>query len=586
MGPRSPGGSAEAFGPTAYSLLQQQLISANERLDRQVAQLTRLNRLSNEFLHDPGERPVAEKFAEAIVDVLDLAIGAVWLLTTDAQRTGPSFAAVGLPEGSDAWANAGRPLAEALASHEGSRRLEGDLLALLPGQDLVDQVACRCLGRDGSCVAVIVAANTRAGAGMSDPVRDEAPEVLAVIAEKLAAHLADAAHEEESRRVEARLRETAKFEALVVLAGGIAHDFNNLLVAILGHVEFARSDLPAGSPAVADLEAAETAAHRAADLARQMLAYSGRGSLATGPVMLDTLLREMGDLVSHSISKGASLRYEFAPGLPPVLADVTQVRQLALNLVVNASDALEGQRGTITLRTGLLTLAADDPTLVPGTVAEAGEYVALEVSDTGRGMDAATLARIFDPFFSTKSAGRGLGLAAALGIVKGHGGAIRVVSSPGVGTTFQVFLRPTQHDRAAAGPVVVAPYVHNGGCVLLVDDEPTVRTVARRVLERAGIEVAEATDGSEAIDRFRAAPDSFEGVILDLTLPTIDGMTVLRELRATRPDVPVVLCSGWSADEVVGGLEAMPRTVFLQKPFTAQAMIDALVQVRRTPDGR
>jgi CheY-like chemotaxis protein len=312
-----------------------------------------------------------------------------------------------------------------------------------------------------------------------------------------------------------------------------------------------------------------------------MLAYSGRGSLATGPVELELLLREMGDLVAHSIAKGANLRYEFAPGLPPVLADVTQVRQLALNLIVNASDALAGRRGTITLRTALVTLGPDDPAVAPGTFAAPGEYVQLEVTDTGHGMDAATVARMFDPFFSTKSVGRGLGLAATLGIVKGHGGAIRVISAPGAGTTFQVLLRPTEALRRDPGRAPTLAHVDQAGRVLLVDDEPTVRTVARRVLERAGFEVVEAADGPEAIERFRAAPGSFEGVILDLTLPTIDGMTVLRDLRAVRPDLPVVLCSGWSADEVAGGLAAMPRTLFLQKPFGAQAMIEALVQVSR-----
>ena len=387
--------------------------------------------------------------------------------------------------------------------------------------------------------------------------------------------------EAEHRRVEAKLQESAKLEALGVLAGGVAHDFNNLLVAILGHVEFARNELPPGSPAVADLVAAETAALRAADLARQMLAYSGRGSLATGPVDLEVLLREMGDLVAHSIGKGARLRYEFTPGLPPVLADATQLRQLALNLIVNASDALGGHRGAITLRTGLVHLGTDDPGLVAGTTAAPGEYVQLEVTDTGHGMDAATLARIFDPFYSTKSVGRGLGLAATLGIVKGHGGAIRVLSSPGAGTTFQVLLRRTEVMAREPGPQAAPPHERLAGRVLLVDDEATVRQVARRILQRAGFQVVEAADGPEALELFMASPDAYDAVVLDLTLPTMDGKTVLRDLRARRPDLPVVLCSGWSADEVADGLGAMRRIMFLQKPFTARAMLDALVEVTR-----
>jgi PAS domain S-box-containing protein len=410
------------------------------------------------------------------------------------------------------------------------------------------------------------------------PMRDTDGRILAVIS--FTEDVTEGVRAEaEHRRVEAKLQESAKLEALGVLAGGVAHDFNNLLVAILGHVEFARHDLPPGSPAVADLEAAETAAHRAADLARQMLAYSGRGSLATGPVDLEVLLREMGDLVAHSIAKGARLRHEFTPGLPPVLADVTQLRQLALNLIVNASDALEGHRGTITLRTGHVTLKADDPTLVAGTTAAPGDYVGLEVTDTGNGMDAATLSRIFDPFYSTKSVGRGLGLAATLGIVKGHGGAIRVISSPGAGTTFQVLLRPTEVPMREPGPQPAPAHERLEGRVLLVDDETTVRHVARRILQRAGYEVVEAADGPEALDQFMVSPDAFDAVVLDLTLPTMDGKAVLRDLRAIRPELPVVLCSGWSADEVADGLDAMRHIVFLQKPFTVRAMVDALVEV-------
>jgi two-component system cell cycle sensor histidine kinase/response regulator CckA len=416
------------------------------------------------------------------------------------------------------------------------------------------------------------------------PMRDGDGRVIAVISftEDVTETVEADARE---RRVGEKLQEAAKLEALGVLAGGIAHDFNNLLVPIIGYVDLAIADAPSDSTVTADLEAARTAAGRAADLARQMLAYSGRGAFSVGPVVLEELLGEIGDLMARSIAKGARLRYAFTADLPPVLADATQLRQVALNLIVNASDALGGHPGDITLRTAMTTLEPDDPDVIPGGSAAPGEYVMLEVSDTGSGMDPATLARIFDPFFSTKSVGRGLGLAATLGIVKGHGGAIRVSSAPGKGSVFAVLLRPWTDVPAspvAALPVQPAERVVTGR-VLMVDDEPTVREIGRRILERAGYTVEEAGDGPEAIERFRSDPTAFDSILLDLTLPSLDGLAVMRELRSLRADLPVVLCSGWSADEVADGLRSLPRTVFLQKPYQGQALVEALSSVARMP---
>ena len=417
------------------------------------------------------------------------------------------------------------------------------------------------------------------------PLSDADGRVLAVISfvEDVTQTVESDARE---RRVGEKLQEAQKLEALGVLAGGIAHDFNNLLVPIIGYVDLALGELPQGSPVAADLEAARVAASRAADLARQMLAYSGRGSFAIGPVALEDLLGEIGDLMGRSIAKGASLHYEFTPGLPAVLADATQLRQVALNLLVNASDALGGKRGDITLRTALVSVSPDDPDLIPGAPAEPGDYVMLEVSDSGGGMSAATRARIFDPFFSTKSVGRGLGLAATMGIVKGHGGAIRVRSVHGEGSTFQVLLRPTGEPVHSPASGTEPPTERvSSGRVLLVDDEPTVRAVGRRILERAGFTVEEAGDGPEAIERFRADPRAFDSVLLDLTLPSQDGLTVMRELRLLRPGLPVVLCSGWSADEVAGSVRSLPNTMFLQKPYQGQALVEALSSVARRASG-
>jgi two-component system, cell cycle sensor histidine kinase and response regulator CckA len=464
------------------------------------------------------------------------------------------------------------------------------MLQLGQGDAIARAYAGEAAAADPSTVSAAVAGTHGAAEGERVwlrfrwyPLRDSESRILAVIsfAEDITETIEADVRE---RRVSEKIQETQKLEALGVLAGGIAHDFNNLLVPIIGYVDLALGDVPPDSPLVADLQAARLAASRAADLARQMLAYSGRGSFAIGPVVLEELLGEIGDLMARSIAKAARLRYEFAPGLPPVLADATELRQVALNLIVNASDALGGKHGDITLRTAMTTLEADDPDVIPGANAEPGEYVMLEVSDTGSGMDDATRARIFDPFFSTKSMGRGLGLAATMGIIKGHGGTIRVRSKRGKGSTFQVLLRP--HLAIASAVEAEHPALPSRaatGRVLMVDDEPSVRQVGRRILERAGFSVDEADDGPVAIERFRADPNSFDSVLLDLTLPTLDGLAVLRELRAMRPDVPIVLCSGWSADEVADSVRSLPRTVFLQKPYQRQELVDALTKVAEPP---
>jgi PAS domain S-box-containing protein len=376
---------------------------------------------------------------------------------------------------------------------------------------------------------------------------------------------------------EVAVRETAKLEALGVLAGGIAHDFNNILVAILGHIGFARDSVAAGSPVAADLASAEQAAHRAADLARQMLAYSGHGTIQVGPMSLNAAAHDMGDMVGRGLAPGARIVFDLDENLPATIADATQIRQIVLNLMVNASEALAGRAGTITIRTGLTTLGADDPDLIIGTAVEPGTYLVLQVADTGAGMDEATRARIFEPFYSTKKAGRGLGLAATLGIVKGHDGAIRVRSTPGEGTSFEILLRP---DGGVVPPPPSAPAAvaapPSAAVILLVDDEDAVRLIARRILERAGYVVVEAIDGPEAIERFAASPESYVAVVLDLALPTMGGRAVLAELRGRRASVPVVICSGWAADDVGDTLRASPHTVFLQKPFTPSALTGAV----------
>ncbi len=394
--------------------------------------------------------------------------------------------------------------------------------------------------------------------------------------------------EDERRRVQVKLLHAQKLESLGVLAGGIAHDFNNLLVGILGNAGLALAELPEDSPARQTLRDVETAALRASELTRQMLAYAGRGQFVVQPVNLTLLVEEMANLLASAVAKSARLDYVFSRDLPPVEADATQLRQVVMNLITNASEALSSSPGTIRVVTGVMRA---DRAYLADTHLGAGlpedEYAYLEVKDDGHGMHPATLARIFDPFFSTKFTGRGLGLAAVLGIVRTHRGAIRVASAPGQGTTIRVLLpvMPAGTGEVPAqAPVAPEPEVEGpaaeGGTVLIVDDEETVRSVARRMLERAGYRVSVATGGVEAVRMFRAAPDDYDVVLLDLTMPDQGGLVTLAELQRLRPDVRVVLSSGFNAEDTLAQAGGIVPTGFVQKPYRPADLVAAIRRAR------
>ncbi len=308
----------------------------------------------------------------------------------------------------------------------------------------------------------------------------------------------------EARLLSAKLQSAQKAESLGVLAGGVAHDFNNLLVGILGNAGFALMELPPESPVRVVVEDIQTAAQRASELTRQLLAYSGRGRFVIARLDLGRIVQEMAHLLSAVISKNVVVKYALAGELPAIEGDPTQIRQIVMNLITNASDAIGEGSGVITVATSLVeadraTFAdtfLDDP-LTPGS------YVCLEVTDTGVGMTRETRAKIFDPFFSTKFTGRGLGLAAALGILRAHRGAIKVHSEPGRGSTFQV-LFPAAGGAAHASPTETTPTpVPVTATILVVDDEPNVRAVIKRVLALRGHTVLEAGDGREALEVYR-----------------------------------------------------------------------------------
>jgi PAS domain S-box-containing protein len=384
---------------------------------------------------------------------------------------------------------------------------------------------------------------------------------------------------EERRAIEAKLQETQKLECLGVLAGGIAHDFNNLLTGVLGNVSLAAAEIPQGSPAHGFLSQIEKAASRAAELCRQMLAYSGKGRFDVKALDLNALIRETMNLLGISISKRARLDFQPAPSLPSVLADTVQLRQIVMNLVINASEALGDNDGTVRVSTGTALLtAAELAAANTSPDATEGHYVWFEVSDTGCGMEPDVLKRIFDPFFTTKFTGRGLGLAAVLGIVRGHHGALTVTSAAGKGTCFRVLL-PAGIDAADTDSDSALPDEEwqGSGTVLVVDDEDTVRAVATRLLEFLGFKVVTATNGREAVKIFTTLGD-VRFVFLDLTMPHMDGQQTLRELRRLRPGVRVLIMSGFSAQEVAGRFARDPFVDFIQKPFN---LTQAREKIRR-----
>ena len=392
--------------------------------------------------------------------------------------------------------------------------------------------------------------------------------------------------QEEVLHLERQIQHAQKLESLGVLAGGIAHDFNNLLMAVLGNAELAMAHISPVSPAKDNIEEISKASQRAAELAKQMLAYSGKGRFVVEAVDLSELVQEMTHMLEVSVSKKAVLRYEFADNLPAVEADATQIRQVIMNLITNASDAVGDRSGVISIVTGLMDVERSylHETYLDEDLPE-GLYVTLEVADTGCGMDAETQDKLFDPFFTTKFTGRGLGMAAVLGIIRGHSGAIRVYSELGQGTTMKLLL-------PAAGPPVAATRGDakkarwkGSGTVLLVDDEESVRAIGKAMLERLGMKVILAADGVEAVDIYREQADGIDCVILDLTMPRMNGEEAYRELRRIRDGVHVIMSSGYNQQDVTQRFVGKDLGGFIQKPYTLLSLATAL-QGALDEDGR
>jgi PAS domain S-box-containing protein len=458
----------------------------------------------------------------------------------------------------------GRPMLELLPPDRKHEELE-ILHQLRSGQRMVHFETVRTK-KNGSRIDVSLTIS---------PIRDKAGDVVGV------SHVARDISEQ--KRTAEQMRQTQKLESLGVLAGGIAHDFNNLLTGIMGNASIVLDDLPEGSQARGFIEAVISASERAAGLARQMLAYSGKGRFVVELVDLSERVREILPLIRASIPPRIEVRLDLAELLPAIEADATQMQQLIMNVIINGAEAIPEGYGTLTVTTRALWVDTEYVRAHAGIMGEMtpGSYVLFEVADTGCGIDAATLARIFDPFFTTKFTGRGLGLAAVLGIVRGHGGSVEVMTDLGQGTVFRFLFPEVATVRKIPEPSAGThpTYLRGSGKVLVVDDEQMVRALAKGALERYGYTALLAENGARAVDIFSQDGYDIRCVVLDLTTPVMSGEETLERLKAIRPDIPVILSSGYNEAQAVQHFQGKGLAGFLQKPYRAEGLIQKLREV-------
>ncbi len=389
--------------------------------------------------------------------------------------------------------------------------------------------------------------------------------------------------EEERLRLEAHVQQAQKFDSLYLMAGSIAHTFNNYLMGVLGNLELALSNLPAQSPVKPYIEKSDRAAKRVAQLSRLMLTYVGQAKGETRTIGLQELLEDMSRMLEASISKKMKLVFKLPQSPHFFKGDPSQMRQVVMSLISNATEAIGATEGTITISTGVVYCDSDQfqqPFLQEDL--PAGDYVYLDVADTGCGMEAHIQVKAFDPFFSTRSKGRGMGLAAVLGIVRAHHGTVTLDSRPGEGTTVRILV-PTAEGPSES--LVVKPEVsgewHGSGTVLLVDDEEMVQEVGRDMLEELGFRVLTADDGIEAVSRFREHREEIVCIILDMNMPRMGGDEAFHELRQIDSTIPVILCSGFTEEQVAKRfLDDLPAP-FMGKPFQLSVLAGKLRQLLR-----
>ncbi len=376
-------------------------------------------------------------------------------------------------------------------------------------------------------------------------------------------------------RREERVRHAEKLETLGVLSGGVAHDFNNILAAILANAEVALEGDVGGAQRA--LERIRTAAIRARGLSNQLLVYAGRATRSVERISLNQLLLDTMQLMTVSIANKADLVLDLAEDLPTVDGDLGQLAQVLMNLITNASDSLGDEPGHITVRTALIEL--DSERIANGFASpncRSGPHAVFEIVDTGCGVSTEDIVLIFDPFYTTKFAGRGLGLASVMGIVRSHGGMVEVESVVGQGTAFRIMLPVSNGRTPLPAEKATAPLQLKTGTVLLADDEPMLLEITNEILQRSGFEVIQAVDGVQALKHIREHGPDLMAVVLDVTMPRRTGIEVLETLRQHHPTLPVVLMSGYTDAEIGQSPERLPYTEFVKKPFELNELIAAL----------
>ena len=385
----------------------------------------------------------------------------------------------------------------------------------------------------------------------------------------------------ERKKFERDLQHTQKLESLGLLAGGIAHDFNNLLTGILGNASLAYTDTPEDQPTRKFMRSIMDAAERAAFLTQQMLAYAGRGRFVKKTIELGKLVQEISPLIRTSIPKNVELVLDLDPTVPPVDADAGQMQQVIMNLIINGAEATaEGKSGRVEVRTAVREITREQIGQDSAEHSlEPGRYVSVEVKDNGIGMNEETRARIFDPFFTTKFTGRGLGLAAVQGIIRSHHGTIRVYSTPGLGTTLEFLIPVSKNPPPVTAPIRPLKTESAKGTVLVIDDEEMIRTLAASILTRQGYQVLTGENGAAGIEALRRDPKAVSLVVLDLLMPGMSGEEALDRLREIRPDVPVILTSGFDESDAVQRFTGRKLAGFLQKPFSNDGLLRAVSQV-------
>ncbi|MEO5799002.1 MAG: response regulator [Gemmatimonadales bacterium] len=390
----------------------------------------------------------------------------------------------------------------------------------------------------------------------------------------------------ERKRTDAHLRRAQKLESLSVLAGGIAHDFNNLLLGVIGNASFARDELPANSPVLDFISEIEFSAHRAAELSRQMLAYTGKADVDRQQLHLSVVVAQAVDATKDALPPQATLHTDLATNVPLILGDAEQIGRVVGKLLKNAAEALGDRGGSITVRTARVQISTADIARldIHGTLTE-GDYVVVEVNDTGEGMTPETVSRIFDPFFTTRFVGRGLGLAAALGMMRGHHGGVQVESELGVGSTFRAYFPAVAAPAPAAGggaenaDAERSLMDRGADLILVVDDEAVIRAIAKRVLERAGFQVMTAVDGQDGVELFQQHLATVALVVMDLVMPRLDGEQAMAAMRTLRSDIPFVVISGFSSEMVHARVRERDRVDFLSKPFLNSELLEAIRQL-------